>query len=273
MSITKNWTGERLETFIFSETTIEHLHRYALAMELAKGKKVLDIASGEGYGSNLLSQYASHVTGVDIDAPTVDHAKIKYNKQNLVFKTGSVENIPCVDHEFDVVVSFETIEHIADHQKMLSEIKRVIKADGILIISTPDKKNYSDKINYQNPHHVKELYREEFVSLLNDHFNNVQIADQQISNSSLISSDPQNGLDIFDGDFEKINAGVKPEPVYFIAFASDIQLPVARNSLFLGKFINAKALVESEQSLKKTFPYRLGYAMLLPFKWLKKLFK
>lgn len=70
MNKKKNWTGERLETFVLNDSTIEHLHRYAIAKELAQGKHVLDIACGEGYGSNLLASSARFVDGVDIDQST-----------------------------------------------------------------------------------------------------------------------------------------------------------------------------------------------------------
>ena len=88
MSKQAEWTGERMETFVLNELTIEHLHRYALAFEFADGKKVLDIACGEGYGSNLLATKASHVSGMDIDKATIEKAKAKYDKDIAVFLWG-----------------------------------------------------------------------------------------------------------------------------------------------------------------------------------------
>src|SRR5690349_4921310 len=118
----KEWTGERLETNIHSQVTAEHLHRYALAMEYVQDKTVLDIACGEGYGSNLLAQKAKSVVGVDIDKFIVSEAKNKYRKSNLSFLEGSA---PLDDQSIDVVVSFETLEHTSNHEQFLSEIKRV----------------------------------------------------------------------------------------------------------------------------------------------------
>src|ERR1035438_3461036 len=111
----KNWTGERLETHIYNYNTIEHLHRYAMATQLVTDKIVLDIASGEGYGSNLLSKFSKKVYGVDISAETIELASKKYLKNNLQFKVGSTSNIPIPDNTIDVVVSFETIEHHNQH--------------------------------------------------------------------------------------------------------------------------------------------------------------
>jgi 2-polyprenyl-3-methyl-5-hydroxy-6-metoxy-1,4-benzoquinol methylase len=71
----KIYTGERLETFIINETMIEHLHRYSFAAQYIKSKDVLDIASGEGYGSKLLSIDAKHVFGIDINLTAINEAK------------------------------------------------------------------------------------------------------------------------------------------------------------------------------------------------------
>lgn len=77
------WTGERMETFVLNDSTLEHLHRYALVMGLVKDMTVLDIACGEGYGTTLLADAAAAVVGIDIDANTIQKAAQKYQKQNL----------------------------------------------------------------------------------------------------------------------------------------------------------------------------------------------
>src|SRR5687767_11637278 len=102
-------SGERLTSAEFRETTFEHLHRYALAQDLVRNKTVLDIACGEGYGTNLLAQTAASVTGVDIDMATLAQAASKYVRKNISFLTGAIEQIPARDHQFDVVVCFETL--------------------------------------------------------------------------------------------------------------------------------------------------------------------
>src|SRR5687768_490230 len=130
-------TGERMVTSIFNYVAIDHLHRYAVAAQLAKDKDVLDIASGEGYGSNLLSKLSKSVIGVDISSEAVLHAKEKYTNINLEFKEGAADKIPLQDCSVDMVVSFETIEHHDLHDKMLQEIKRVLRPEGMVIISSP----------------------------------------------------------------------------------------------------------------------------------------
>ena len=85
----KKWTGERLETFIYNRIAIEHLHRYAIASNHIKDKVVLDIASGEGYGTSLMSKIASFVYGVDVDEESIFQAKLKYKKENIEFLQGN----------------------------------------------------------------------------------------------------------------------------------------------------------------------------------------
>jgi ubiquinone/menaquinone biosynthesis C-methylase UbiE len=173
---TKNpleWTGERYVPGVGGDIELEHLHRYMIARELAKDKVVLDIACGEGYGSNLLAMVASHVVGVDIVEDVIAGARNKYRQDNLTFKVGSCTDIPLENSSVDLVVCFETIEHHDKHREMLAEIKRVLLPNGILIISSPDKYEYSDKPNYSNPFHVKELYRNEFEDLVTEYFEKV----------------------------------------------------------------------------------------------------
>ena len=160
------WTGERYVPQLRGDIALEHLHRYAFACELSLGKRVLDIACGEGYGSEMLSRNAESVVGVDIDPATVAHAMTKYRSPNMKFIEGACEKIPLPDKSVDLVVSFETLEHIEDHDKFLGEIERVLVSGGILVISTPEKAAYSDKPGHVNPLHKKELYRDQFLRLL-----------------------------------------------------------------------------------------------------------
>ncbi len=267
------WTGERLEPFVFNETAIEHLHRYALAMELAAGKKVLDIACGEGYGTSLLASKATYVTGMDADSSTIEKAIVKYKKENIGFAVAKAEKIAAAANEFDLVVSFETLEHLEDQETMIKEIKRVLKPGGLLIISTPDKKYYSDKRQYTNPFHRKELYAGEFEALLRSTFSNIRILQQQMTFSSLITTGAATGLDTYTGDFNTIEKNNTPEPLYLIALASDAELPALPDSLFNGNSIVEQALAEKEKMVTGTITYRLGHFLLYPFKLIRKLLK
>src|SRR5271156_2846925 len=118
------WTGERFVPSLQGSIYYEHLHRYALALELVAERNCLDIACGEGFGSSLLARKAKFVWGVDLDEACIDHARKKYVKNNLKFLAGSAIKIPLEDNSVDVVVSFETIEHFGEHDAFMQEIIR-----------------------------------------------------------------------------------------------------------------------------------------------------
>lgn len=164
----------------------EHMHRYLFARSFVSGKKVLDISSGEGYGSNILHEAAAEVVGCDIDEKTVEAANEKYGCSGLRFMHGDCREMPFDDRSFDVVVSFETIEHIREQETFINEASRVLRKRGIFIVSTPDKKIYTDERNYHNTDHVRELYREEFVNTLKEKFKYVYIYGERFLRSSFI---------------------------------------------------------------------------------------
>lgn len=183
------FTGERfLPGAIGENMALEHRHRYVLAALCAQGKDVLDIASGEGYGSDFLAGTAHSVVGVDVSGEAVAHARQTYSKANLRFIQGSVDAIPLPDASVDLVVSFETIEHVTQQEEMLCEIKRVLRPDGLLCLSSPDRTVNADILPpNSNPYHVKELNRAELESLVSAHFQKHAIWGQKSVFGSLIT--------------------------------------------------------------------------------------
>ena len=267
-------TGERLTEFALHVITLEHLHRYAIAIELSKNKSVLDIACGEGYGSHLLALQSSSVTGVDIDTVTIEAAKIKYQHPHLNFLSGNVENISVATASFDVAVSFETLEHITDHDKMVAELKRVLKPDGVLLISTPDKLNYSDKPGYHNSFHKKELYKTEFEILLLQYFKNVQLLSQTSGLVSLITPQTTTGRSIsYTGDFSDIQSEKDLGAPFLIAIASDNLLPEIPLSIFKSETLLPLLLQQQREAIKETASYKVGHILLSPFKIIRNLLR
>jgi SAM-dependent methyltransferase len=277
------WTGERLVTSLGDYYfTFEHLHRYALAREISKDKIVLDIACGEGYGSFLMSEVASYVYGVDIDDGTIKHAKNKYEetKNNLCYKTGSTNEIPLPDNSVDVAVSFETIEHHDAHEQMMKEIKRVLKADGIFIISSPDKDFY-DQIVPNNPFHVKELRLSEFKTLLSNFFKSCRYYQQCFVAGSLIVpiKNKPAGFTTYDGDYVTITNNLNHEqyfnkPYYILAVCSDIPPENIETASF---FNGAKAIInernkyieKGRKQITKSTSYKLGNWIIGKFYFLR----
>jgi len=234
------WTGERYLPFVdpkISGTEIhyEHLHRYCFASRFVKGKKVLDLGCGEGYGSDILSELAENVIGIDIDEKAIEHASSKYVKKNLKFIRGSAFEVPIKsENSFDVIICFEILEHVEEHNKLLSEVKRLLKADGVLVISTPNKKVYSDEANYKNPFHKKELYFSEFKELLKAYLNHVYFFGQRVYAGSRLCSLARVNDISEEYLVERRKSGFAitdhetKEPMYFIAIVSDNEIDASK---------------------------------------------
>ncbi|REG61255.1 glycosyl transferase family 1 [Paraburkholderia sp. BL6669N2] len=232
------WDGERYIPGMSTEIELEHMHRYMVARKLAVGMRVLDIACGEGYGSYALSSLAASVVGVDISEEAVRHAQAHYRHQalNLEFRVGSAAAIPLEDASVDLVVSFETIEHHDQHEAMIREIKRVLRPGGVLVISSPNKYEYSDVTGYANPWHVKELYLDEFESLLRSQFANIGMYGQRVVTGSVLSplADETSHLRTLPAE-DSAHAPELPgvaRPLYFVAVASDGALPALDSSVY-----------------------------------------
>jgi|ERR1700722_11387284 len=154
------------------EMAKDHYYRYIFAVEaIGDNKAVLDAACGSGYGSMMLAEKAKSVMGVDVSAHAIDFAKKQYKKDGLTFQVVDFnKKFPLADNLFDVIVSFETIEHLYGQDNMLSEFRRVLKPGGTLFISTPDNNLGSGGLPSSNPFHVKELKKDEFLELLHTYF-------------------------------------------------------------------------------------------------------
>jgi SAM-dependent methyltransferase len=168
-------TGERLipEAFAGELVHAEHVARYLLAARLAPGRRVLDIACGEGYGSALLARAgARSVVGVDIDADTVAYARRRYG---LDFREGDAKRLDLPDGSVDLIASFETIEHVAEPEAVLDELARLLAPGGLLLISTPNAGEYLE----DNPFHIHEFTPEEFFGALRARFASIRPLYQQ----------------------------------------------------------------------------------------------
>lgn len=166
-----------------AEVMQEHIDRYEFAKKYVSGKSVLDVACGSGYGSFMLAETATSVSGVDISADAIEYAKTNYSASNIQYYQDNATHLLFYDDSFDVVVSFETIEHIKDYKTFLSECRRVLKPGGIFICSTPNSLVSSPDGNIENPYHVIEFSYEEFNSTLQDHFSSIEVHGQHDINS------------------------------------------------------------------------------------------
>jgi len=151
----------------------------ATKIENFDNKKILDCACGNGYGSFYLSKFGGDVYGIDISEGAINYCKSKYLSENIHFFLGDVKDMPFKDNFFDAIVSQDTIEHIDDDERFLSEIKRVLKKNGLFIVFTPCSKFHNNKPD--NPFHIREYSFESFENLLKKYFNCIEFYGRQIS--------------------------------------------------------------------------------------------
>lgn len=161
----------------FGGPLASHLKRYDFAKPFCTNKIVLDAGCGVGYGSCYLAEVAKEVIGVDNSEEAIAYAKEHYQRENIQFRVIDVHKLTFPDRYFEVVCSFETIEHLDNPGGFVLEIKRLLKDDGVFIISTP----YVKKTNYnpKDPYHKIEFSSEDFQDLLSKHFMQVEIFGQK----------------------------------------------------------------------------------------------
>jgi ubiquinone/menaquinone biosynthesis C-methylase UbiE len=158
-----------------------HYATYHFAHKFIQKKVVLDIGCGMGYGSDYLAKDGRKVIGIDISNEAVSYAKNYYKAENLDFVIMDATKLGFLDNTFDVVSSFEVIEHLKDYKIHLSEISRVLKSDGYLLLSTPNKKISSPKDSLPlNPYHINEFKPKDLSSILSLYFSQVEIFGQNL---------------------------------------------------------------------------------------------
>lgn len=229
----KTSTGDELfpERFVFGEMhgliEAEHLARYRWASAQVAGRRVLDAGCGVGYGSVLLSAAgASEVTGVDISSTAIEES-VKRGAGSARFLVADIAALPFADDCFDVVVCFETIEHVPDQDRVLDELRRVLAPHGLLAISSPNRDVYQEG----NPFHTHEYTPPELREALAARFANVRLERQQAWLTSLVcddgvlgQDDPEQRLEL---DARKVTSVATGRETFTLALAGDAELPAA----------------------------------------------
>jgi SAM-dependent methyltransferase len=155
----------------------EHRSRYRFAERFVAGKSVLDIACGTGFGTDMLARMgATHVTGCDAFPSAVLEARREFRSKEIRFVAADGTRLPFANASFDAVVSFETLEHIAQGEDFVRELRRVLRPGGTLLLSTP---NVAITSQYpRNPFHLHEYTASELSELLSRYFRRVEIRGQ-----------------------------------------------------------------------------------------------
>lgn len=200
----------------------EHFPRYELARRFVRGKRVLDFGCGSGYGSAMLAKDAAEVVGLDIDASALDWAKNTHCRSGLNLEFYCCDDLggTLPEASFDVVTCFEMIEHVNFETQCatLASAARLLRDDGILIISTPNPEVTS--LYGENPYHLREMSRDEFLDLLSSGFAHIYMLDQRVRESVTFDDVdlPKQALEIL-GQQED-----KTPPLAYIAFCSKTKL-------------------------------------------------
>jgi SAM-dependent methyltransferase/uncharacterized protein YeeX (DUF496 family) len=247
------FTGERLIPGRVDKNLYhEHLARYLFAGHYVKDKMVLDFGCGSGYGSDVLKKAgAAKVVGIDISTDAVEYAQAHYGGDDIEFIAADCRKTPFLDNHFDLVISFEVLEHIEDYKAYLAEARRILRKDGFFLVSTPNKKTYTDeREGFRNPFHVREFYLDEFVELLKEYFPHSEIYGQFRTEGMLIkrASPADSKLRDLRGDVETLEGtdgdGFLETSPYFIAVCT-------AEPSNAGIFKDYSLLVEESDAIRK----------------------
>jgi SAM-dependent methyltransferase len=216
----------------------EHMARYRWASALCQGRRVLDAGCGLGYGADLLRQTgATEVLAVDVSEAVIEAAEAG-GQQGVVWEVADLRSLPYTENSFDVVVCFEVIEHIEEQDRVLDELSRVLRADGLLLISSPNRGRYVPG----NPHHRHEYVPSELRAALEGRFEEVRLFPQHAMLASVIGPPGE-----FHGDCAHVERLVEPgnsDEIYTLAIAGR-QLPEASApTIALTQFLEIRRWLE-----------------------------
>lgn len=240
-------TGERLIAKGNEKTLTygEHLSRYSSVAGLVKNKIVLDIACGTGYGSAMIADAgANKVIAVDNSPQAIGYAKQNYKRKNIQYINGNALNIPVKDSSVDVVVSLETIEHLHEPELFVKEVKRVLKKEGIFIVSTPNDDEFMDG----NDFHVHEFQFKELHSLIEDNFKSAKYYYQGTYFAAALQSEEsfKNSTTSSLPVTKTFSQDVK-KAIYFIAIAS-----AGKSELDLGENVVLADMWSTKDDIERT---------------------
>lgn len=218
----------------------ERQGRYRWAAELTAGRRVLDAACGAGWGSALLAAGGAEVVGVDLSPATILDARREHGDR-VDFREGDLCDLPLSDGEFDCVVCFEALAHVATPERALDELRRVLRPGGLLLISAPNRSVYPAG----NPLHLCELDSAELERLLRARFGNVAVHGQQTYFASLLATREslalQNPAEELAARVIKLSGGPPGSELHAVAVATDGELPPAPAWLALGEEVGYAA--------------------------------
>lgn len=246
-------TGERLIPAKNNDSVVygEHISRYLSVIDIIRDKVVLDIACGSGYGSQLLSQYAKSVTGIDNSKEAVSYAKNNYPSNNLTYLKDDAEKLSNIESAtMDVVVSMETIEHLRNPEQFVKQVKRVMKPEGIFIVSTPNDNEYREG----NEFHLHEFTLVELKLLMKKYFKKSEYYYQGNALAATLFNEKEMRSEFRNEMLVEKSISVQPEKaIYFIVIAKNGKksLPRLTPNIAISQHWNTKGFIEWNQEREK----------------------
>lgn len=212
----------------------QHFGRYWWSAQLVRGKRVLDAGCGVAYGSRILGEAgAREVVGIDTASDVLDAVRGDA-PANVELVHGDITELPFPDGSFDVVVCFEVIEHVDDPERIVDELARVLSDDGVLAISTPNRRVFPAG----NPHHRHELVPAELDELLATRFSIVRLVRQHDWLASGILADEDfgaaPGAPLEEVRVRKLQPAALGDELFTLALAGNGGLPSTGGLAVLG---------------------------------------
>ena len=232
------FTGERVIPGQVNENLwSEHIARYAFASRYTAGKRVLDAGCGTGYGAAELALSANSVVGVDLAPEAIAFACAHYTRAGLHFLASECTALPFPPREFDAVVAFEVIEHLADYAAFLDECARILRRPGLFIVSSPNRRYYAESRakTGPNPYHEHEFEPGEFVTELERVFPHVRLLLQnRVESFAFHSAAGSSGAEAC-----VVSADSNPEDAHFLIGLCSFQtIPEPHSFVYVPKAAN-----------------------------------
>ena len=229
----------------------EHRGRYWWAAALARGKRVLDAGCGTGYGSNILADAgAATVAAVDIAQHVIVEAR-KTARPGVVFECADLARLPYDADAFDLAVCFEAIEHVESPDTVLDELARVLAADGVLAISSPNRGEYVGG----NPHHRHEYVPDELETALRARWRHVRLLRQHGWLASAVLPDElfgdEGGTRVDDAFVGNVAPREVGRELYTIAVASNGPLPRTSPAIVLSELFEVRRWIDGVTTLEQ----------------------
>jgi SAM-dependent methyltransferase len=222
----------------------EHVARYSWATAFCGSRRVLDAGCGTGYGAGMLrAAGATEVVAVDLSEAVIEVAR-NDAPEGVVCEVGDLRSLSYPDDSFDLVVCFEVIEHVEEQDRVLDELARVLRPDGLLLISSPNRGHYVPG----NPHHRHEYVPLELREALESRFGAVRLLSQHAMLASAISS-PHERFDR--ARTERLVEPGEQDEIYTLAIAGTALPPASSPMVALTQFLEIRQWLERFQGQER----------------------